>query len=164
MSWEPLERRSPAKVQAPCRHIWGRMGWRRRSQHVGHGRGRLLVQRLRVYLITSSRDVRAGGGRGVGHSPELHLKWSPQRSAWKWVGCRGGFIRLAAHGTRKSQAHARQPPQKRHTHALQAAKLRSPLRPWCSHLRARCLQNRCQYAQPGSPLPLPKAPLGVTVR
>ena len=84
------------------------------------------------------------GWRQTAVPAHAKLKWSPQHGAWTWVGCRGGFIRLAVHAeipiTRKTAAA-----KAAHTR-VQAAKLHSPLRLRCSHLRARCLQNRCQVS------------------
>ena len=37
------------------------------------------------------------GSRQTALPAHAKLKWSPQRDAWTWVGCRGGFIRLAVH-------------------------------------------------------------------
>ena len=37
------------------------------------------------------------GWRQTAVPAHAKLKWSPQHGAWTWVGCRGGFIRLAAH-------------------------------------------------------------------
>lgn len=83
------------------------------------------------------------GWRQTALPAHAKLKWSPQSA----MPGRGSAAEVASFDwpcTRKSQAHAGQPPQKRRIHAPQAARLQSRLRPRCSHLRARCLRNRCQ--------------------
>ena len=77
-------------------------------------------------------DERSDDGAAPAHQPDspagwrqtavpahAKLKWSPQHGAWAWVGCRGGFIRLAAHA---------EIPSSRRTAAAKAAHTRSSSR------------------------------------
>ena len=89
------------------------------------------------------------GPRYTGHTKQLchdMQSLSGRRSA---APGHGSSAEVASYGwlrAQRSLTRARLQPQKRRTHALQAARLRSPPRPQCSPLQARCLRNKCQMS------------------